>query len=207
MYSFDFLLVHEEFIFHKYYFIGSHNSMLNEPSAGRARPSSAKGAIQSIRNKFSRNRPPSAKKKQSSRSCTDWRIKREDLVLAAAKHKDPKRKPITCQNQLEIDIGHAKSNPRMSLSLYPYGLFQDEKKNVTLLATIAHKRVDLVPPDLHIQLYVSVMDDDGRELHQRSTTASVNMSPIHLFGLLSHTDLLSTLQRDHVELRASVQMI
>ena len=180
--------------------------MLNEPPPHRGRPSSAKAAIQSIRNKLSRSRPLSPKKKQSNKSI-NWKIKRDDLVLAASKCKDSKRKPPVCQNQLEIDIGHGKNNPRMSLSLYPCGLFQDEKKNVTLLATIAHKRVDLVPPDLRVQLSVSVMDDEGRELHQRSTTASVNMNTIHLFGLLSHTELLSTLQKDHVELRASVQRI
>ena len=181
--------------------------MLNEPPSHRARPSSAKAAIQSIRNKLSRGRPLSPKKKQSGKLSIDWRIKREDLVLAASKCKDTKRKPTVCQNQMEIDIGHGKNNPKMSLSLYPCGLFQDEKKSVTLLATIAHKRVDLVPPDLQIQLSVCVMDDEGHELHQKSTTASASRNIIHLFGLLSHTELLSTLQKDYVELRASVQMI
>lgn len=93
----------------------------------------------------------------------------------------------------------------MSLSLYPYGLFEDEKKNITLLATIDHKRVDLVRPDLCIQLSVSVMDDDGHEINQKSIKERLNMNTIHIRSLLSHTDLLTTLQKDHVELKASVQ--
>ena len=169
------------------------------------RPRSAKEKIKSLRSRLAHGRPISAKKKQTDTGCIVWKVKRDDLVLSASKHKDLKRKPLVCQSQLEIDIGHGKNNPRMSLSLYPYGLFEDEKKNITLLATIDHKRVDLVRPDLCIQLSVSVMDDDGHEINQKSIKERLNMNTIHIRSLLSHTDLLTTLQKDHVELKASVQ--
>ena len=147
-------------------------------------------------------RPISAKRRQSS---TSWRIKRDELVSALSKSKE--HKAFVCPNQLDINIEQGKNNPRMTLHMYPSGLFQDERnKNVTLLATITHKRIDIVPPDLCIQLFVSVNNDEGCELKSQTVRHNLNMNTIHMFGLLSHNDLLYKLQKDIVELKASVQI-
>ena len=175
---------------------GSRDSLLDDPAKDHQRPTSAKARIKNFLKR------PLSGQLTPPLSSYQWRVKREDLVRSVSRHTHAKLRSIPCPCQLELDTGHLKHSPKLSLKLYPYGLFEDEGKNVSLQVNIiTHKKSPPISPSLQIEFTVTVLDDQGRDLRQRSTQQSLNMSVFYVPNLLSHDELIKGLQREYVELQ------
>ena len=77
-----------------------------------------------------------------TKQCT-WVVKKTQLVSFIWNYKHHHRH-IKYHRKLQVDINCADSNPRLSFLLYPFGLFEDEGKSVTMLVKI--KIPDKCPP-------------------------------------------------------------
>ena len=183
-----------------YTITGSHDLLTKTTHAKR--PSSAKTKIKNLL-----KRPLSGRHK-STLSKLQWRLKREEMVKIVYKHSEVKQKSITCPCQLEIEIDSFKHIPKLTLKVFPYGLFEDEGKAVSLQVSVTtHKKSPPIPPSLLLLLTVTVLDDKGKPMRERSTEQSLNMSCFYLTDLLSHCELLTKLQGDIVQLMAAVQLL
>ena len=65
--------------------------------------------------------------------CT-WNVERESVLHSIWNHKCLDY--TLCSEQVPIDIEYESLNPYLSLLLYPYGLFSDKNKSMTLLAKV-----------------------------------------------------------------------
>ena len=63
-----------------------------------------------------------------------WNVERESVLHSIWNHKRLDYK--LCSEQVPIDIECENLNPHLSLLLYPYGLFSDKNKSMTLLAKV-----------------------------------------------------------------------
>ena len=76
-----------------------------------------------------------------------WKIKKNVLVL----HKTKRQYYIKCPEKLPIYIGCGDLNPRLSLLLYPFGLFDENSSSMTLQTklNIPDKCPPLLPTDTY----------------------------------------------------------
>ena len=183
--------------------VGSHDSLPGDSVRDHQRPTSAKGRFKSL---LKLPRPLSAQR-TSLHNSYQWKLKREEMVKSIYKHSYTKMKSISCPSQFELDAGHLKLNPKLSLTVYPYGIFEDKGKNVSLQVNIiTHKKSPPISPSLQIKFTVTILDDQGRDLRQCSTQQSLNTSMFYVFNLLSHDELIKGLQGEYVELQVSIQV-
>ena len=135
-----------------------------------------------------------------------YKVKRKDMVKSIYKHSYTKLKSISCPFQLEPDAG-LKYNPKLNLIVYPYGLLEDEGKNVSLQGNIVpHKKRPPMSPSLQIKFTVTPLDDQGKDLTECSTQQSLNKNMFFVFNLLTHDQLIKELQGEYVELQLSIQI-
>ena len=176
--------------------------LLTETTPARSRPSSAKTRIKKLL-----KRPLSGRQK-STLNKLQWRLKREEMVKIVYRHSEVKQKSITCPCQLDIEIDGFKHTPKLTLKVFPYGLFEGEGNSVSLQVNVTtHKKSLPIPPSLRLLLTVTVLDDKGKPMRECSTEQSLNMSCFYLTGLLSHSELMTMLQGDIVQLMAAVQLL
>ena len=129
------------------------------------------------------------------------------MVKSIYKHSYTKLKSISCLFQLEPDAG-LKHNPKLNLIVYPYGLFEDKGKNVSFQVNIVpHKKRPPISPSLQIKFTVTPLDDQGKDLRERSTQQSLNTSMFLVFNLLTYDQLINELQGEYVELQLSIQIL
>lgn len=135
------------------------------------------------RTRLPRRRPLSGYRKQPSGKFT-WQLKRDNILKCITKPGEVK---ITCSQKVDLDVGQGKHNPRLTLILYPNGLFINEGKSASLQAKITTPdKCPPLHPSLLVQLNVMVFDHSKcKILKETSTQETINMHSFFIHNLFT----------------------
>ena len=131
-----------------------------------------------------------------------WELKKGNLLKSLNKSGNEK---LVFSEKIDLDVGHEKNNPKLSIVLYPKGLFHHGGKGVSLQANISvTDKCPPLSPSLLVQLNITVFGSQKQKaLWKRSAQESVNMRSFYIHDLFS---LQSTELEDHLLLEISVQI-
>ena len=113
---------------------------------------------------------------------------------------------ITCPAKLEVD-GKGFPNPKLSLRLYPYGIEDDQNKQVTLEVEIELQKKARLPSSTKLALTVNI-ESNQRTHHSHAVQEDARLTFFYIKGIISHS-LLKSLQVDseHITLRVQAEII
>ena len=123
-----------------------------------------------------------------------WNIKSEGVLPLV--RRGGHLQCIYCPEHVHIDIECRNANPHLSLSLYPYGLFEDVEKSMTLQFKVVIP--DSCPPiptkatfDLSWEIFVKGAADSFRkiETHKQSLQVKFKIGMGYIHKFLPHSQL------------------
>ena len=131
-----------------------------------------------------------------------WELKKDNLLKSLNKSGNEK---LVFSEKIDLGVGHGKNNPKLSIVLYPKGLFHHGGKGVSLQANISvTDKCPPLSPSLLVQFNITVFGSQKQKaLWKRSAQESVNMRSFYIHDLFS---LQSTELEDHLLLEISVQI-
>ena len=116
-----------------------------------------------------------------------WCIERESLLHSIWDHRT--HDLIKCSEHISIDIGCADGNPYLTLTLYPYGIFSDANKSMTLQFKVVMP--DNCPPlhisssfELYWEMCISDVNNSDKSKwlkEMRTVTFKTGMDYVHKF--------------------------
>ena len=152
-------------------------------------------------------RPLSGHRKKLSSGSFVWRVKQEQLMKSLSRPTDAKFRTISCSRKFDLDVGQGKNNPKLSLVLYPYGLFDDKGKAATLQAKIlTPDKCPPLPTSLCVQLSLTVFSNQKTvKLKECCVHQTINTQTFYVQELLSCEKMREKTLGEHVELSVSVE--
>lgn len=137
-----------------------------------------------------------------------WLVKQERLLKSVLKPQETKFQTIVCSRRLELEVGEGKYNPKLSLILYPNGLFINKGKSASLQAKIVTPdKCPPLPPSLLVQLNVTVYGNDGQEKwKETSTQETINTYSFYIHNLFTCQTVREDCNGDYIHLSISVQI-
>ena len=97
---------------------------------------------------------------------------------------------VRCPEQLQVDTRCGGKDPHLTFQLYPYGLFEDKGKNMTLFVkTIIPDDCPPIHPSTKLHLTVRVSTVEGKQLHVHQLESKVNSCVLYTSKLMSHKEL------------------
>lgn len=164
----------------------------------QSRPKSRSTLVQTLSTSLLSWSPPTPAKHIT------WELKRSEINRVIYEHL--REKSMSSTQRLEVDLGHGKYNPRLKLSLFPHGVYDDEDKYATLEVGVKiPKKCPRLPSAAEAKVTVSAWDCSGKEIGGKQVAAvSLNLRTVLIKQFVSH-DALKHSMSDIVEIRAEVQ--
>lgn len=114
-------------------------------------------------------------------------MKRERLLKSLSKSSERKPHSISCGQKIDIELGHGKNNPKLSIVLYPFGLFENEGKSASLQIKISYpEKCPPLPPSIQLQLKLIVYSSHKREVLREATIREcINLHSMYIHHLFN----------------------
>ena len=134
-------------------------------------------------------------------------MKRERLLKSISKSGEAKFQAIVSSQKVDLDVGQGKNNPKLTLILYPNGLFTNEGKSTSLQAKITTPdKCPPLHPSLLVQVSITVFNASKSEVWNKATRQeTINMHSFYMHNLLSCERLRDT-DEEFLLLDISVQI-
>ena len=147
-----------------------------------------------------------SRSKKSEPRTLSWTIRREEASEMIWTHKE--QGSVRCPEQLQVDAQCGGNDPHLMFQLYPYGLFDDKGKNMTLFVKVIMP--DDCPPihpstKLYLTVRVCTVEGKGRkQLHVHQLEPKLNSCVLYIPKFMSHKELQKiTCKELHIEISAS----
>ena len=107
------------------------------------------------------------------------------------KHKE--QGSVRCPQQLQVDAWCGGNDPHLMFQLYPYGLFEDKGKNMTLFVkVIMPDDCPPIHPSTKLYLTVRIYAVEGKEWKQllkHQLQPKMNSCMLYISKFMSHKEL------------------
>ena len=135
-----------------------------------------------------------------------WQEKVEDINKLIYKSKY-RGKYLTCPWKIEVD-GKGQPNPKLLLHLHPYGLEEDENRNVTFEVAIEQPKRHRLHSTAKLSVQLSAEDDKHKRQLGKTyrATKDLKLSFFYIKGFISHEDLKQS-RSDNVVIKVRVEML
>ena len=142
---------------------------------------------------------------RNTRGKITWELKKDRLLKCLAKSGDEK---IAFGEKLELDVGCGRQNPKLSLVLYPKGLFITQGKRASLQANISvSDKCPPLSPSLLVELSVTVFSSRKQEVWNKcSAQETVNIRSFYIHDLFACDVMVLDAIGDHILLEIAVQI-
>ena len=117
-----------------------------------------------------------------------WVLKRYPLCKATLKQKE--KPQVECSSKLEL-VNPQGSNPKLAFFLHPYGIEEDENKNVTLVVAIeVSKKIQLhSSAEVHLTMSAKAQGTGDYFFKQRVEKQSMLLRKFYVKAFLEHESL------------------
>ena len=135
---------------------------------------------------FSRKR----RNKKGHQQCISWSVQREEALKVVCEHRE--QASLRCHQHLPVEAhSEEEHNPYLTFQLFPYGLFEDKGKSMTLFVKIIiPDECPPIHPSTKLYLSVRIHAEVGKEQRLPQLESRVNSCVCYIFKLLSHKSLL-----------------
>ena len=121
-----------------------------------------------------------------------WKVAREELIKPIWRHQP--NATVTRQEKLVLETNPGKHNPKVSFILYPYGVFKDENKAVTMaVRTSISDKCPPLPPLSELRLNLTAWGGEGAQREElsrpRSVTEKLSTSVFYVYSVVTHDQL------------------
>lgn len=111
---------------------------------------------------------------------------------------------ITCSPKLEVD-GMGYPNPKLLLHIYPYGIEEDENKDITMEVKIELQKKVRLPSKSLLELKVTIESKDGTH-NTLLVQEDIRLTFFYLKKIISH-DLLKKLKSADITIRVHAKLV
>ena len=134
-----------------------------------------------------------------------WELKQDRLLKCLSKSGYER---LVLSEKIDLDVGQGRQNPKLSLVLYPKGLFINQGKGVSLQANVSvSDKCPPLPPSLLVQLTVTVFGSQKQEMWNKCTVQeTINIRSFYIHNLFSCDDIALRTTGDHILMEISVQI-